>query len=77
MNSNPNIILEISIIILTALLTGGVTYWITFNKEHQEKRYSANKDLLEKVYGPIMKIINQSIFSGDGYEGIRESDLIN
>ncbi|MGC6589268.1 hypothetical protein ACPV3A_30530 [Paenibacillus sp. Dod16] len=75
MKNDINITFEIIKIILTAALAGFFTYWITFKKEREDKRYHANKELLEKVYAPIMKTISESIFPGDGYEGIRESDL--
>lgn len=74
-NNEINISFEIIKIILTAGLAGTFTYLITFKKEKNEKKYHANKELLDKVYAPTMKLIYGSIYPGDGYEGIRESDL--
>lgn len=75
MKENPNLIIEIVKILITASLAAFLTYWFAFKKDREEKRYQAYKELLEKVYGPIIKKINNAIFPGDGYEGIYESNL--
>lgn len=70
-----NTMFEISKIIITAVLTASLTYWINSKKESAEKKYKINKELIDKVYEPIIKIINQSVIPGDGYEGLGNSEI--
>lgn len=70
-NSNQiNIIFEISKIIITAVLTGLFTYWITFGKERKEKEYQIRKELIDKVYSPFIKMLNELCEPEDGYQGL-------
>lgn len=74
--NEANIVFETGKIVATAVLTGLFTYWITFKKEREEKKYHAYKELLEKVYTPIVKIINDTWIPGEGYEGLYERELV-
>lgn len=68
---DTKILIEISKIIITALFT----YWMTSKRERNNRIYEANKELLIKVYIPILRIINDSEYPGDGYEGLHDSEV--
>lgn len=70
-----NTMYEIFKIIITAVLTAGLTYWFSFKRERGEKKYKINKEILDKVYDPIIKIINQSAIPGEEYEGLGKLDI--
>jgi hypothetical protein len=66
---------EFANIIITAFITGIFTYWLTSKRDRKTIIYEANKELLVKVYSPIMKIINNSVYPGDGYEGLDDDEI--
>lgn len=73
--NETNIIFEIIKIVATAVFTGLFTYWITFKKDREEKKYHAYKELLEKGYTPIVRVINDTVVPGDVYEGLDSKDI--
>lgn len=65
MNSN-----EILKIVVTAVLTSGLTYFLGSRKDRKTKIQENNTKLLDEVYEPIMRIIDRSIVPTDGYGGL-------
>ena len=72
---NKNVILEGLKIIITALTTSFLTYSLTLKKEVRRKKYRSRKKLFEKVYVPIIKIINNGFCAGDEYEGLDRNQI--
>ncbi len=66
---------EILKIVVTAVLTSSLTYIFTFKKDKDEKIFRANKELLDEVFKPIIKILNNSVFPGDCYEGLSIGEI--
>ncbi|RTE09618.1 hypothetical protein [Paenibacillus whitsoniae] len=51
------------------------THFFTNSRTDRELKRKQQTDRLELVYEPIIKIIDDGIFPGDGYEGINDSQL--
>ena len=61
---------EILKIVITAVLTSGLTYFLASRKDRRNRVYENNTKLLDDVYEPIMRIIEHSIVPMDGYDGL-------
>jgi hypothetical protein len=61
---------QIGIIILTAILTAVANNLFSFFREKKISSYKYAEDTLKKIYIPILEIINQGYFPGDGYNGL-------
>lgn len=72
---SKEIIIETIKIVFTSLLTSFFTYQVAFRKEKVEKMYKINMKLIEQVYAPILKEIEETIQPGDCYNGIPEYAL--
>lgn len=57
-------------IVITAVLTSGLTYFLGSRKDQKNKVYEINTKLLDEVYNPIILIIERSISPIDGYDGM-------
>ena len=59
-------------IIVTAIITGLFTFWLTGLRENKQIRLDSNRKLLIDVYDPIIKVINEGIWPTEGYDGLDE-----
>lgn len=66
---------EILKIVVTAVLTSSLTYIFTFKKDKDEKVFRVNKELLDDVLKPIIKILNNSVIPGEPYEGLSIDEI--
>lgn len=57
-------------IVITAVLTSGLTYFLGSRKDRKSNVYKNNTKLLDEVYEPIMRIIERCIIPTEGYEGL-------
>lgn len=64
-------------ILLTAIITSLLTYWLTRKQEWRLRSIENQSKLIKDVYAPIMKIIYGGIWPFDGYEGLSENQIDN
>lgn len=64
-------------IMVTAMLTSLLTYWVTRRHEWRQLNIENRSKLLKDVYAPIMKIILGGIWPLDGYDGLGDKQANN
>ena len=67
---------EVLKILITVVLTSGLTYYLGVHRDKGTRIFENSTKLLDEVYEPIMRIMENNCFPAEGYDGISESSAI-
>lgn len=68
-------IFDILKIVITAILTSGLTYFLSSLKDRKNRAYENRTKLIDEVYDPIMRIIDRTVDPLEGYDGLSANEV--